>query len=789
MIGMPTSVRMRATENFLQQNIRIEILAEVGISALLLLMRWNSHGDLMNTFMKDLAPFRKWGEIALIFSHPPVTSIEVKRESSKPSVLWYSLYEGHNPMTGRRIGQAKRPGPGLQEARNWFVPYIRARAPEDWPPLPPPVPRPQPEPSTASTAVETATAAAEFRDPSNFLTCHACQTFVEDARYAYCTECGSFLQSTASLCEPQPEAQVAEAAADTTTAMDVGTEFECDYPGLQFHWAPDEPMSGDDKAEEPRGAVPTHARGAVPTHDSTRGAVSTHDFIRGAVPTHDMPQRCGGSDDEGQEKAPGACSNDELWDPSEDVPMLCQKTPSIDEEQEKAPGACSSDELRDPWGANEEEDPPDDTFGEFGCEPSSDEEQYDEPPDEEEEGTGHVQGAESLAKSFWGAKSSKVVDAWLTAEAYAKAKYSLTSGSKKKPKSTLQVTASGAFTAAPTYAGTQEGYVFATGDGGTGYYAVPLAVLSAPKTQSKGCIISLAAATRHNGIEQHEAAAQPKASSCRRKRNDDGGRSRGVRKDLWKAAVADTARQDDSLNTEAAAAQTAEDLCKARTTTTANTKWRKGGLWAVDTANANSWLTLKAWLPRSSADIVVAQELKLLGTAALKSAAGTANKLKWDPILTEAHRTAADRASGGVLVAARLRIGIASSTDATIPDGFKHRLALAHVSAIWKGGLHVGSAWLKQSEGLSEENLGILQVLAQALTKVRGPWLIGGDWNVPPETLQRSGWVSLVGGNSDTRQHLPQFHVRLLRREIVHGALGCGHPESRRWWVPTPPPH
>ena len=42
--------------------------------------------------------------------------------------------------------------------------------------------------------------------------------------------------------------------------------------------------------------------------------------------------------------------------------------------------------------------------------------------------------------------------------------------------------------------------------------------------------------------------------------------------------------------------------------------------------------------------------------------------------------------------------------------------------------------------------MSILQVISTALTKLRGPWILGGDWNVPPETLVNSGWVESIGG-------------------------------------------
>ncbi len=63
-----------------------------------------------------------------------------------------------------------------------------------------------------------------------------------------------------------------------------------------------------------------------------------------------------------------------------------------------------------------------------------------------------------------------------------------------------------------------------------------------------------------------------------------------------------------------------------------------------------------------------------------------------------------------------------------------------------KGGLHVVSVYLHDAEGLTQRNLDILQSLAGTLQAIRGPWVVAGDWNMPPNELASSGWLSLVGG-------------------------------------------
>ena len=58
------------------------------------------------------------------------------------------------------------------------------------------------------------------------------------------------------------------------------------------------------------------------------------------------------------------------------------------------------------------------------------------------------------------------------------------------------------------------------------------------------------------------------------------------------------------------------------------------------------------------------------------------------------------------------------------------------MSAIVPGGLHVVSVYLKDSEGLSEYNLRVLQEAAALALTLGTPWIMAGDGNITPEQLQ-----------------------------------------------------
>ena len=56
------------------------------------------------------------------------------------------------------------------------------------------------------------------------------------------------------------------------------------------------------------------------------------------------------------------------------------------------------------------------------------------------------------------------------------------------------------------------------------------------------------------------------------------------------------------------------------------------------------------------------------------------------------------------------------------------------------------SVYLKDMEGIGGSNTAILEQLATHVRTLRGPWVIGVDWNLEPETLRAAGWLDLVGG-------------------------------------------
>jgi exonuclease III len=172
---------------------------------------------------------------------------------------------------------------------------------------------------------------------------------------------------------------------------------------------------------------------------------------------------------------------------------------------------------------------------------------------------------------------------------------------------------------------------------------------------------------------------------------------------------------------------------------------RELGLWSIDTTNPNAWTTGKRQaLSRSAADIILMQETKqrLIRIAQAKR---QAEHLGWRAHFGPALVTSAKGTSGGVAVVSRK--GLGSTPHEIIPDAYKHRIGGAWISAVVKGGIHVFSVYLKDGQDLSETNAAILTQLAAAIGSVRGPWVVGGDWNMTPQTLKASNWPATVKGH------------------------------------------
>ena len=144
-----------------------------------------------------------------------------------------------------------------------------------------------------------------------------------------------------------------------------------------------------------------------------------------------------------------------------------------------------------------------------------------------------------------------------------------------------------------------------------------------------------------------------------------------------------------------------------------------------------------SYLRRSAADVVGLQETRVINLDRCNAGMQAAKAAKWKVKLTPAQVTEKGYASAGVAVACRAPYGM---THPQVQGwGFDGtRIHHAHLRVACRGGIHCLSVYLYTCEGLSERNCRLLRELARLVKGVHGPWIILGDWNMPPDVLQAS---------------------------------------------------
>ena len=159
---------------------------------------------------------------------------------------------------------------------------------------------------------------------------------------------------------------------------------------------------------------------------------------------------------------------------------------------------------------------------------------------------------------------------------------------------------------------------------------------------------------------------------------------------------------------------------------------RKGARWwAFDTCNPNCSEAAVEYLGRSQADFCLAQEFREADPVAIQAKQRAATREGWGLAVTSAVCTSKGGISAGVVgIAARSAYGMTVHELGEIPQCAEGRIAACHVGAVCKGGFHILSVYLWHSD------LDLLQTLAQVISRLRGPWLLAGDFNITPELVR-----------------------------------------------------
>lgn len=143
-------------------------------------------------------------------------------------------------------------------------------------------------------------------------------------------------------------------------------------------------------------------------------------------------------------------------------------------------------------------------------------------------------------------------------------------------------------------------------------------------------------------------------------------------------------------------------------------------------------------------------EMHLKGDS-VGSFASKCQTLGLDPFVAQAQLSAAGGCKGGAGCFVDSSFGTAAVPyGSDLMTGKQLDLATTDLAAVViQNGVFsfvLASIYLRPSIGLAGENLARLSDLVAILGTVRLPWLVVGDWNVPPGDMQHSGWVSFMGG-------------------------------------------
>ncbi len=164
----------------------------------------------------------------------------------------------------------------------------------------------------------------------------------------------------------------------------------------------------------------------------------------------------------------------------------------------------------------------------------------------------------------------------------------------------------------------------------------------------------------------------------------------------------------------------------------------------IDTCNGTSWGTISRYLTRTRADLVLVQEHHL-GPGKIAAASKWAKKRGWQTVWNAAERGEGAGWKAGVCICARdpVSLSMPRKGGAIVSAA---RAVAAVVEAPGYGPVAVYSVYLRDGEGLSRANLELLAEVGRHVERLgpHTPFVIGGDFQMPPHALANAGLASRV---------------------------------------------
>ena len=205
--------------------------------------------------------------------------------------------------------------------------------------------------------------------------------------------------------------------------------------------------------------------------------------------------------------------------------------------------------------------------------------------------------------------------------------------------------------------------------------------------------------------------------------------------------------------------------------------------WTVVTVNATAWSSLFKELVDSAnkfrgIDAILLQEHKL-EERQFRGAMQAAARQGWKLDLTPCSTGPGGGPSGGVGVLVRRHIGLRRLTvdGDVVHIPHDERMGLWITSGGGQGGCVLAPLYLRTGEEDGEHNMRLLFLLGGALRAAGKPFIVGGDWQMPPTTLAATGWVNSIGGNirgADRPTCIQAASAREIDFFVVHDRFASG---------------
>ena len=170
------------------------------------------------------------------------------------------------------------------------------------------------------------------------------------------------------------------------------------------------------------------------------------------------------------------------------------------------------------------------------------------------------------------------------------------------------------------------------------------------------------------------------------------------------------------------------------------------------TLNINAWQPFRdRWseegTPKEiqSATLIFLQEHRLTTVEQCQDATEWCAARGWDAVFGRATQLASGKPSGGVaiLIAHRPDVGV---TDPQLnTEGMEHRLLALRLVAPGLTPTIVAAVYLQAGGGLNQTNRSLLATLAQWQESAQLPILAGGDFNLRPEQIQPTDFLTRSG--------------------------------------------